>query len=72
MNVKKVSSSRSVPKGKKGQKKAGTGGLSVGLVPKIANSKGKRKAKGKEGGRGKGKCFNCGENGHCKRNCREN
>ena len=51
------SSSRSVPKGKKEKKKAGTRGLSVGPVPKIAKFKGRGKEKGKECGRSRGKCF---------------
>ena len=45
LNVEKGSSSRSVPNGKNGQKKVGTGGPSVGPVPKIAKSKGKGKGK---------------------------
>ena len=61
LNVEKCSSfSRSTPKGKKEKKKAGTSGPSVGPVPKIAKSKGK----GKEGGRGRGKCFYCDEKDH--------
>ena len=70
MNVEKGSSfSRSVLKGKKEKKKASTGGPSVGLVPKIAKSKGKGKGKGKEDGYDSRKCFYCGEKGHWKRNC---
>ena len=65
LNVEKFySSSRSELKGKKEKKKTGTSGLSVGLVPKIEKSKGKGKGKGKIGGRGRGKCFYCGEKGH--------
>ena len=72
LNIKKgSSSSQSTSKGKKEKKKAGTGGLSVGPVPKIAKSKEKGKEKGKEGGRGRGKCFYCGEKGHWTRNCPE-
>ena len=70
LNVEKsFSSSQSTPKGKKEKKKAGTGGPSVGPVPKITKSK--EKGKGKEGGHGRGKCFFCGEKGHWKRNCLE-
>ena len=44
LSVKKwSSSSRFVPKGKKEKKKTGTGGPSVGPVPKITKSKGKGK-----------------------------
>ena len=69
LNIEKGSSSpRSALKGKKEKKKIGTGGPSVGPVPKIAKSKGKGKGKGKVGGRGRGKCFFCGEKGHRKRN----
>ena len=51
--------------------KTGTGGPSVGPVPKIAKSKGKGKEKGKVSGRSRGKCFYCGEKGQWKRNCLE-
>ena len=72
LNVERESSSsRSAPKGKKGKKKAGTSGPSVGLVPKIAKSKAKGKAKGRGGGQGRGKCFYYSEKGHGKRNCPE-
>ena len=69
LNIEKGSFSRSIPKGKKGQKKASTGDPSVGSVPKITKSKGK--GKGNEGGRGRGKCFYYDEKGHWKRNCPE-
>ena len=54
--------SRSVPKGKKENKKTDTGGPSVGPVPKIAKSKGKGKRK--VGGCGRGKCFYYDEKGY--------
>ena len=53
-------------KGKKGKKRTGTGGPSVGPVPKIAKSK--EKGKGKGGGHSRGKRFYYGENGQWRRN----
>ena len=60
MNVERVSTSTSMPKGKKGKKKKpSTKGPRVGPTLKIAKSKGK----------GKGNCFQCGEPSHWKRDC---